>query len=332
MLRAKQLAGVFSLIGIAGIAYHVFTANSILDLQQGEMLGSSTLVDLALLCFAFFGFTVFSQSGDFARKLPVETPGAKVFFVSFVSTLLTPLAVGLMGVLWIFMAEDGFGLLLTDQLIPTVAATTPVWVFIAFVVAVGLSVLQLLASSVYSLAGGLAAVGAKLPGAVAGLLFAIILLGGALGSSFVLGTSSLLAILTESIVLAAVVAASHTGIVLADALIRSRDYHEVSLTRDYGFYGRFNVVNSIGFVLSIAVGFGYLNGTGTISFWTGYLGDFTPSIYDLVGSNIGIAMAFGLAVLFPVLFGIPKIKRQEEKLVELDGRREELKEYLDTAK
>jgi hypothetical protein len=43
-------------------------------------------------------------------------------------------------------------------------------------------------------------------------------------------------------------------------------------------------------------------------------------------------MAFGLAVLFPVLFGIPKIKGQERKLVELDERREELKEYLDTAK
>jgi hypothetical protein len=42
-------------------------------------------------------------------------------------------------------------------------------------------------------------------------------------------------------------------------------------------------------------------------------------------------MAFGLAVLFPVLFGIPRIKGQERKLLELDERREELKEYLDSA-
>jgi hypothetical protein len=72
--------------------------------------------------------------------------------------------------------------------------------------------------------------------------------------------------------------------------------------------------------------------TGLISSWTGYLGNFTPAIFEVAGSNIGIAMAFGLAVLFPVLFGIPKIKGQERKLVELDERREELKEYLDTAK
>jgi hypothetical protein len=331
MLRAQQVAGAFSLIGIAGIGYFVFSANSILDLQQGELLGAPALIDLAIFSFMFFGFTVFSQSGDFARKLPVDTPGAKVFFLSFVTTLFIPLMVGVMGVLWIFMADEGFGLLLTDQLIPTVAATAPIWVFIGFVVAVGLSVLQLLASSIYSLAGALASVAAKIPGAISVLVLAIILLAGALVSSMLLETSSVLALLIELLVIVAVVAASYTGIVVADALIRSRDYHEVSLTRDYGFYGRFNFANLIGFILATALGFGYLNGTGTLTFWAGYLGDFTPTIFEVAGSNIGIAMAFGLAVLFPVLFGIPRIKKQETKLVELDERREELKEYLDTA-
>jgi hypothetical protein len=83
--------------------------------------------------------------------------------------------------------------------------------------------------------------------------------------------------------------------------------------------------------LATALGYGYLNGSGILSFWAGYLGDFTPAIFDVAGSSIGIAMAFGLAVLFPVVLGIPRIRNQERKLVELDGRREELKEYLDTA-
>ena len=331
MLRSQQLVGAFSLLGILGIGFFVFSTNSILDLQQGELLAAPALIDLAIFSFMLFGFTVFSQSGDFARKLPVETPGAKVFFLSFVSTLFIPLAVGVMGVLWIFMAEESFGLLLTDQLIPTIAAAAPIWVFIGFVVAVGLSVLQLLANSIYSLAGSLASVGAKLPGAVSVLLLSIVLLAGTLVSSMLLATSSVLAMLIELLVLVSVVAASYSGIVVADALIRSRDYHEVSLTRDYGFYGRFNFANLIGFILSVALGFGYLNGTGLLSSWTGYLGDFTPAIFDVAGSNIGIAMAFGLAILFPVLFGIPRIKKQEVKLVELDERREELKEYLDSA-
>ena len=331
MLRSQQVVGAFSLLGIAGIGFFVFTTNSIQDLRQGEMLTSPALFDLAIFSFALFGLTVFSQSGDFARKLPVETPGAKVFFLSFVSTLFIPLAVGVMGVLWIFMAEESFGLLLTDQFIPSVASAVPAWVFIGFVVAVGLSVLQLLANSVYSLAGSLTSVGARVPGAVSALLFAVILLAAVSVSSMLIATSTLLSLVLELLVLVSVVAASYTGIVLADALIRSRDYHEVSLNRDYGFYGRFNVANTIGFILASALGFGYLNGTGIISSWAGYLGDFTPEIFTVAGSNIGIAMALGLAVLFPVLFGIPRIKKQEVKLVELDERREELKEYLDTA-
>jgi purine-cytosine permease-like protein len=331
MLRSQQIAGAFSLIGTLLIGYFIFSTNSILDLQQDELLAAPALIDLAIFSFMLFGFTVFSQSGDFARKLPVETPGAKVFFLSFVSTLFIPLAVGVMGVLWIFMAEESFGLLLTDQLIPTIAAAAPIWVFIGFVVAVGLSVLQLLANSIYSLAGALASVGAKLPGAVSVLLLSIVLLAGTLVSSMLLATSSVLAMLIELLLIVSVVAAAYSGIVVADALIRSRDYHEVSLTRDYGFYGRFNFANLIGFILAVALGFGYLNGTGVLSSWTGYLGDFTPAIFDVAGSNIGIAMALGLAILFPVLFGIPRIKNQETKVVELDERREELKEYLDTA-
>jgi hypothetical protein len=118
---------------------------------------------------------------------------------------------------------------------------------------------------------------------------------------------------------------------VADALVRTRGYHEVSLTRDYGFYGRVNIANAIGFVLAIALGFGYLNGGPQLSMWTGYLGDLTPEIFELAGSNIGIAMAFGLALLFPVVFGIPKIRKQEQNLAELDERREELKQFLDTA-
>jgi len=331
MLRSQQLVGAFSLLGILGIGFFVFSTYSIRDLQQGELLAAPAIIDLAIFSFMLFGFTVFSQSGDFARKLPVETPGAKVFFLSFVSTLFIPLAVGVIGVLWIFMAEESFGLLLTDQLIPTIAASAPIWVFIGFVVSVGLSVLQLLANSIYSLAGSLVSVGARLPGAVSVLLLSIVLLAGTLVSSMLLATSEVLAILLDLLVLVSVVAASYSGIVVADALIRSRDYHEVSLTRDYGFYGRFNFVNLIGFILAVALGFGYLNGTGLLSSWTGYLGDFTPTIFDVAGSNIGIAMAFGLAILFPVLFGVPRIKKQEVKLVELDERREELKEYLDTA-
>jgi hypothetical protein len=131
------------------------------------------------------------------------------------------------------------------------------------------------------------------------------------------------------VLLAGVVAAAWAGIFVADALARTRGYHEVSLTREYGFYGKLNLVNTLGFLLAVTLGFGYLNGGPQLSSWTGYLGDFTPEIFDLAGSSIGIAMAFGLAALLPIVLGIPRIKKQERNLAELDQRRQELKEFLD---
>jgi nucleobase:cation symporter-1, NCS1 family len=331
LLRATQLSAIVSLAGIAAISYFVVSSYSILDLNQGELLAPDSLIDLGILIFAIFGFAVFSQSGDFARKLDPETPGAKVFFLTFVSSFFVPAVVGVLGLSWLHMAEDPIGSVFTEQTLATVASTAPLWVFILFAVALGVSVLQLISHSLYSLSGSLTALGSSLRPGWSVLIVGMLVLAIVLGSSYLIPVSTLLDWTLELVLVAAVIAASWSGIFLADALSRSRGYHEVSLTREYGFYGRVNIANSLGFVLAAALGLGYLNGVGQLSFWAGYLGDLTPQIYEVAGSHIGVAMAFGLAFLIPVLFGIPKIKKQEQNLLELDQRRQELKEFLDAA-
>jgi hypothetical protein len=273
---------------------------------------------------------VLSFAGDFARKLPADTPGSKVFFLSFVSTLFLPLLTGVLGLLWLFMAGDTLGTSFTSEVLATVAASAPVWAFVIFVVAVGLSLLYLVIASLYSLSGNLFGI-ARMPGWLAALIGAVLVLTAVLVPSLLVAVSTLHESVLELVLLAAVVAAAWAGVFISDALIRTRGYHEVSLTREYGFYGRFNIANTFGFLLAVALGFGYLNGGPQLSSWSGYLGDFTPEIFEIAGSNIGIAMAFGLAALFPVIFGIPRIKKQERNLAELDQRRQELKEFLDAA-
>jgi hypothetical protein len=253
-----------------------------------------------------------------------------VFFLSFVSTLFLPLLTGVLGLLWLFMAGDTLGTSFTNEVLATVAASAPVWVFVIFVVAVGLSLLYLVIASMYSLSGNLTGL-ARMPGWLAAVIGAVLLLTAVLVPSLLVAVSTLHESILELVLLAAVVASAWAGVFISDALIRTRGYHEVSLTREYGFYGRFNLANTFGFLLSVALGFGYLNGGPQLSGWSGYLGDFTPEIFEIAGSNIGIAMAFGLAALFPVIFGIPRIRKQERNLAELDQRRQELKEFLDAA-
>jgi purine-cytosine permease-like protein len=269
-----------------------------------------------------------STSGDFARKLPSDTPGAKVFFLTFVSTFFLPLIAGVLGLMWLFMAGDTLGSSFSMEALATVAGSAPVWVFVIFVVALGISVLHLMSAAFYSLSGSMIGL-VKMPAWASQLVLLIAVLATVLVPSYLVAASVLQEVLVELLLLSAVVAAAWLGIIVADAVARTRGYHEVSLTREYGFYGRINFPNSIGFLVAIALGFGYLDGGPQLSVWTGYLGDLTPEIFELAGSNIGIVMAFALAVLFPVVFGIPRIKKQEQNLAELDQRREELKQFLD---
>ncbi|CAB4628098.1 unannotated protein [freshwater metagenome] len=330
MLRLQQLTAIVAVVGLGVIGYFVIRNYSLQDLESGVAIPGSSFVDLGLLVVALLSFTVFSLSGDFARKLPSETPGSKVFFLSFVSTSFIPLASGVIGLLWLYMAGDTLGSSLSDELLATVASSAPIWVFVPFVVAVGMSALHLMASSLYSLSGNIFGL-VKINGWVSQLLIVLLVLATVLVPSYLVAVSTLQEAVIELMLIGGVVAAAWAGVFVSDALARTRGYHEVSLTREYGFYGKLNFANVIGFLLSVGLGLGYINGGPQLSSWTGYLGNLTPEIFELVGSNIGLAMAFGLAVLFPIVFGIPRIRKQEKSLAELDERRQELKEFLDAA-
>lgn len=330
MLRLQQLSAVVSFVAIGTFAYFVISTYSLLDIAPGDAIPQANIFDIGLLLLAGFGFATVSLSGDFARKLSPETPGAKVFFLTFISTFFIPFTVGVLGLLWLFMAGDTLGSSFSTEAFATLASSAPLWVFVIFVAALGISIIQLIAASLYSSSGTMLGL-IRLPGWASHLVILLIVLLAVLIPSYLLIVSTLQEVIVELLLLAAVVAAAWIGLVSSDALVRSRGYHQVSLTREYGFYGRMNITNTIGFVSAVVLGLGYLNGGPQFMAWSGYLGDLTPAIFELTGSNVGIAMAFGLAALFPVVFGIPKIRKQEQNLSELDQRREELKEFLDAA-
>jgi purine-cytosine permease-like protein len=330
ILRLQQITAIVGVIGIGAFIFFVANTYSFQDLGRGEPLVTTSIVDLGILAFALFGFAVVSGAGDFAKNLPAETPGSKVFFISFVSSLFLPLISGLAGLLWLFMAGDTLGSSFTAEVLATVASAAPVWVFVIFVVALGISLLHLISTSLVSVSGNLAGI-FRMPNWVSNLILTVLVSAAVLVPSYLVAASTLQESIIEVVLIAGVFAAAWAGIFVSDSLVRTRGYHEVSLTREYGFYGRFNVANLIGFVLAVVLGLGYLNGGEQLSSWSGFLGDLTPEFFETVGSNIGIAMAFGFAALFPVILGIPRIKKQERNLADLDQRRQELKEFLDAA-
>jgi hypothetical protein len=128
--------------------------------------------------------------------------------------------------------------------------------------------------------------------------------------------------------IAAIPVAAWAGIFISDILIRRIAYHEISLSRGYGFYKSVNYVNLIGWLLATTVGFGftYINQLGFG--WTGFIADQLVNQEFWSTTSFGIVIAFAFASLLPVVFGIPRIKRQESEVLAIESRRDDLKDIF----
>jgi hypothetical protein len=126
----------------------------------------------------------------------------------------------------------------------------------------------------------------------------------------------------------AVPVAAWSGIFLSDVLIRRIAYHEVSLSRGYGFYKSFNLANFIGWMSAVIIGWGLL-GSKLVEFqWLGYLAKATSNFEFWSQSHFGVAIAFAIGLLLPVAVGIPRIKRQEAEVLAIEARRNDLRDVL----
>lgn len=118
------------------------------------------------------------------------------------------------------------------------------------------------------------------------------------------------------------------GVFVSDVLIRRIAYHEVSLTRSYGFYKRFNWINLSGWLLAVIVGFGLIKAAPKEFFWQGYLIDFTANPEFWRVSSFAVVIAFAIGLLLPVALGIPRIKTQENEVLAIESRRNDLKDFF----
>ncbi len=115
-------------------------------------------------------------------------------------------------------------------------------------------------------------------------------------------------------------AASWLGTVLTDTLIRRGRYHDASLTRSFGFYGAFNWVALIGFAIAVAAGLSVAKPVGSMV-WLGFLSSSTGLSFSLAVSAL---IAMGIAVVFTLATGFPRISRQQLETKSVEDRKFDL--------
>ncbi len=332
LFKIQQISGLVGLV--AGATIVGFTASGIAwnDLLL-EVSGSwvSTFAAMGVV-FSVFGVAWSGSGADFARKLSSSSLGFKVVGWALLSLAIVPAAIGIYGYALI-RGMRGFGPTFDEQFaanfVSALATNSNVFVAIFLLASAVISSVVMLAMSNYSLNLVLHALSIKMKPLLGQIVIAVLVVGGAFSFGLFVASESALKILIDYALALAIPVSAWIGIYTSDVLIRRIAYHEISLTRGYGFYKAVNLANLIGWALAVAVGWGLISSNQPGLTWLGYLTAQLPSAGFWSATNFGIIIALALGLLLPVALGIPRIKRQEAEVLAIEARRDELKNMFE---
>jgi hypothetical protein len=112
-----------------------------------------------------------------------------------------------------------------------------------------------------------------------------------------------------------------------DSVLRKDDYHELSLLRDYGFYGKVRLANLIGWAVAVILGLGFIGSDVPGFTWLGYIARILGMTAGSGTAGTGLWVAFAIGLVSPLLT-IAKIRDQEAEGRALLERHKELANVL----
>ena len=316
--------GIASVAAIATILFVATTASQV-SLGAEDLTFSSNwigVVSLAVLVAVFFGGFWVTSVAEFTRKVSMAQSGKMLGLFIALSAGVIPLLVA------------GYSLLVSNSLslqasaiaienpLGALLTLVPDWMASALLVSGALSLIIWSAAWMYSTSVSLSAISIRIrPALSQPVLFVLVIAAAFAVSTF--SSAPFAEILDATIALSGVIVFAWAGVFVADISLRKIAYHEVSLTRDYGFYKAANFTNLSAFVLAVAVGLGFVSSTISGLDWLGYLARLAGA-EAWADANIGFAIALGLSVLFPILFGRKRIRGQESEVLAIEARKNDL--------
>lgn len=324
----RVLASVQKFGGLLGVA----TALALLvaewpriasaQLSFNEGVSNLEVITGAILIVAGMGLAWVSAGADFARKLPTSALGVRVVGWALLGLAVMPTLVGIAGA----ATFSGLKLQTASNPLREAFAVLPAWAPPLLVPGMILTIVVWLAMALYSANLGFQALGVKFGarvGAAICVLFALLIsgFGYQLWSNGGLWNN-----LAGLAVFMGVPVAAWSGVFIADVLLRRIAYHEVSLSRSYGFYGSINWVNLAGWIFAVALGSSMVE-VNLFGFKLSGLLRIEPA--GLLTANFGLLVAGAVGLLFPLLFGVRRIRVQEREVLATEARRKDLADIFD---
>jgi hypothetical protein len=316
--------GIASIAAIAAILFVATTASQV-SLSAEDLTFSSNwvaVVSLAVLVAVFFGGFWITSVAEFTRKVSMAQSGKMLGLFIALSAGLIPLLVAGYSLLVSSSLSLQASAIAIENPLGSLLTLVPDWMASVLLVSGALSLIIWSAAWMYSTSVSLSAISIRIRPAVSQPVLFVLVLALAFAVSS-LSSAPFAEILHSTIALSGVIIFAWAGVFVADISLRKIAYHEVSLTRDYGFYKAANFTNLGAFVLAVAVGLGFVSSTILGLDWLGYLARLVGA-EAWADANIGFAIALGLSVLFPILFGRKRIRGQESEVLAIEARKNDL--------
>ncbi|MGC9221226.1 MAG: purine-cytosine permease family protein [Solirubrobacteraceae bacterium] len=301
------VAGVLTVLVIALTVSHVHMS------VVNRIPNGSTANFIGMIVFSMVGFGLgWVYSGaDYSRYLPRKSSPSSIIWWTTFGAAVGPVILFVYGVLLAGSSKVVLGQISGDP-IGALTAVLPHWFLVPFIVLTVLGLVGATVLDIYSSGLNLQSAGLKLPRYQAAAIDGTIMTG--LGVYVVFFTTNFLGVFQGFLITLGVPIAAWAGIVIADTVMRRRDYAITDLYDTAGRYGDLRVWPMLLLVVGSAVGFGLVVNTyaGWLK-WQGYLlGPLGLGGKSGTWANASIGVIVALAIgLIGTLFTGGQIKRQE---------------------
>ena len=304
------VTGVLTVVYVVLVAKHI-DLSTVAHLPAG---GTTAVIGALIFLMTAFGLGWVNAAADYSRYLPRKSSGRGVIGWTTFGGAVAPVVLLVFGLLLAGSSKDLSGAIATDP-IGALASLLPTWFLVVFVLVAVLGLVGGAVLDIYSSGLALLSLGLKVPRYVAALIDGTIMLAGTVAVVFFTRGHTFLDPFQGFLITLGVPVSAWAGVMLADVLLRHRDYSEVDLFEPRGRYGdvQWDAVALV--LVGTALGWGLVRNTfaGWLD-WQGYLlGPFALGGRDgaWAFSNIGVLIALLVGFLGTLILSRRRIRGQE---------------------
>ena len=313
---------VASFFGLVGSKLALKAPGSADIWSQESLAGVSLVIMVVTVLWVAVG-------PNLSKSIPMKQRGLKVFLALLGSQVLLPIAIAVFALAWLGPETMRYvGLPVSLGLFQAIVSGSMLsWaglvLFCGFVVAISYMCLLSFKSSTLDAVSLF-----RFKGKVSARFIVLIITLGILTLFAQQPVELTIDYFSNVFGLIAALSAAWIGMFMLDVALRRIAYHELSLTRSYGFYGKFNILSFIIWLICSAAALLLIPIHLVGMQWTGFLGEKIGLTSEIGSQAVGFVMVIVLAKLLTLIARIPQIRKQEREVREVEARREQLNDIF----